>query len=73
MPRISRRREVAPLAYNVEEAAEALSMSPESVRKLVRDGLLPTIIGVDRIIIPVKAIEAYLDRAEYRGRGGDDG
>jgi len=67
MPRIMR-RPVEPLAYSVAETAEAIGISAESVRKLVREGALPTIPLIGRVVIPIRAIEAYLDRSTYRGQ-----
>ena len=65
MPRVSR-RPVEPLAYSVAETAAALGVSQDSVRRLIREGALPTIALIGRCVIPIRAIEAYLDRAEFR-------
>lgn len=61
------RRPVEPLAYSVAETAAALGVSQDSVRRLIREGELPTIALIGgRCVIPIRAIEAYLDRAEFR-------
>lgn len=54
------------LALTVAEVAERLSCSPDSVRRRVRDGDLPTLPrrGTrSTMLIPVRALEAYIERA----------
>jgi len=48
-------------AYKVEEAAERLSTSKETIYKLVKRGLLETSLGLGDMRIPHRAIENYLN------------
>jgi excisionase family DNA binding protein len=52
-------------AYTIREVAQRLDVAEATVRRLVREGDLPSIrISPRRIIIPVSALEAWLhDRA----------
>lgn len=51
--------------YTIREAAQRLNIAEATVRKLIRDGDLPSIrISPRRIIIPVSTFEKWLcDRA----------
>lgn len=60
------RRSVEPLAYSVSETAECLGVSTDSVRRLVREGELPTIPVIGRVVIPIRAIEDFLARSTFR-------
>jgi excisionase family DNA binding protein len=52
------------LAVNLTEAARELRTSPETVRRLIHDGYLPTVeMGTNRHIIPRRALEAYINGA----------
>ena len=47
--------------YTVKEAAQRLGIAEQTVRRLVREGDIPSIrISPRRIIIPVTAFEAWL-------------
>ncbi len=48
-------------AYTVKETAQRLGIAEQTVRKLVKDGDLPSIrVSPRRIIIPVTALEGWL-------------
>lgn len=48
------------LAYNIQEAADAVRVSPGLIRKMIRNGeLQATHIG-DRVIVPARSLEALL-------------
>ena len=51
----------------LEEAAEYLSISPWSIRKLIREGKLPGLnIGVRRVLIDKADIDFLIDRNKTR-------
>lgn len=57
-------RHLKPLAVAAPEAGGLLGVSEATIRRLVTRGELPTVPHVgDRVLIPVSAIEAYVDRA----------
>jgi hypothetical protein len=61
---------VTPLAYNKEEAATALSVSPRTIRNLLRGGqLVRRKIGA-RTVIPVSSVEAFLRKDHATGEAG---
>ena len=50
-----------PLAYNTEEAAELLRVSPSLIRSLVRSGVLPRVAGLGRAMrIPSRALFEFV-------------
>jgi excisionase family DNA binding protein len=50
------------VALNVDDAADALGgVSVSTVRRLVREGRLPRVPHVHRLLIPVRALEAYVN------------
>lgn len=52
---------VQPLAYSIQDTAQKLRVSPQSVRKLIERGELQTCrIGV-RVLIPKSALERFLE------------
>lgn len=54
------------LALTVAEVAERLSCSEDSVRRRVRAGELPTLprrAKKSQMLIPVRALEQYVERA----------
>lgn len=55
---------VEPLAYNVDEAADALRVSAGMVRKLIRAGELSASRIGDRVIISRKALETLLSASK---------
>ena len=52
---------VPKLALSIEEASEALALSPRTVEKLVRLGQLPVVRVGRRVLLPVSALQAWLD------------
>ncbi len=51
---------VQPLAYSIRDTAQKLSVSPQSVRKLIERGeLQPRRVGV-RVLIPRAELERFL-------------
>lgn len=52
---------VTPLAYSIQDSAKQLSVSPQSVRKLIERGELRTRrVGV-RVLIPRDALLEFLE------------
>lgn len=52
--------EVERVALTVTEAAEALGVHPDTVRRLITDGRLPTVpTGTRRQLVPVDALRAF--------------
>ncbi|QGT99294.1 hypothetical protein SYNTR_0701 [Candidatus Syntrophocurvum alkaliphilum] len=48
--------------YSVREVAESINCSESTVRKLIRTGELPSKrVGPKRIVVPVWALEKYLN------------
>lgn len=54
------KREIPPLLYRVEEAAEALRMSRSVVYELIRSGRLRTVKEGRRRLVPVAALTEYV-------------
>jgi excisionase family DNA binding protein len=53
-----------PLVYNVSETADVLRTSTKTVRRLLSDGILPTVPHMgERILIPRKAVQDLVDAA----------
>lgn len=59
------------LALGVKETASLLSLHPNSVRKLLRDGALPHLRVGRRVLVPVAGIEALLEGKTPAGGGGE--
>jgi len=56
--------EFEPLVYTVPAAARALRVSPDTVRDLIADGLLPTVPHMGRRhLIPRRALVAFVESA----------
>ncbi|MBC9822549.1 helix-turn-helix domain-containing protein [Terrabacter sp. MAHUQ-38] len=53
--------EVQALAYRVEEAAEALRLSRSVIYELIRSGRLRTVKQGSRRLVPVAALQDYLE------------
>jgi len=51
------------LAVDVKEAAQRLSVSPGSIRKLIRARRLPRISGIRKILVPVAALQNFVDES----------
>lgn len=51
-------------AFSIDEAAQTLGVHPTSVRKMIQKGELAHVRIGDRILIPVKVIDAFLGKAE---------
>lgn len=49
------------LAYSVEEAAEALSVSERTIRALLRKTDFPSLRIGCRVVIPVEGLQTWLD------------
>lgn len=54
---------VIPVAYRVEEAAESLRISRDSIYELIRSGELRTIKVGARRLVPVIALSEYIASA----------
>ncbi|MER6970890.1 helix-turn-helix domain-containing protein [Nocardioides sp. NPDC000445] len=54
------KREIPPILYRVEEAAEALRMSRSVVYELIRSGRLRTVKGGRRRLVSVTALTEYV-------------
>lgn len=54
-------KEVPALAYRVEEAAEALRLSRSVIYELIRSGRLRTVKQGSRRLVPVVALQDYLE------------
>jgi excisionase family DNA binding protein len=48
------------LAYSAQETAELLGISESGVRKMVSAGRLPRVPGVQRVLVPAKALERLM-------------
>lgn len=53
-----------PKALSIAAAAEAISVSPTTIRRLIRSGELRSIRLGDRVLIRPDALDALLDAAE---------
>jgi excisionase family DNA binding protein len=51
------------LAYSITELAERLGLAERTVRKMVKDGRLPSVRAGDRWLIPVSGISKWLESA----------
>ena len=51
------------LTYSVEETAERLGIAPNTVRRMLKKGQLPSIKAGDRWLIPVAALTKLLETA----------
>lgn len=54
------KREIPPILYRVEEAAEALRMSRSVVYELIRSGRIRTVKEGRRRLVPVTALTEYV-------------
>ena len=54
---------VAPIAYRVDQAALALSLSRSAIYELIRSGRLRSIKQGSRRLVPVAALNEYVERA----------
>ncbi len=63
---MKREREVQPVVYRVEEAAQALRLSRSVVYELIRSGKLRTVKHGSRRLVPVAALSEFV---ESLGRG----
>jgi|SRR6266508_3412061 len=52
-----------PLVYTPEEAGTVLGVSEDTVRRWVRAGYLPRLPHTDRMLIPRRAVEAFVQAA----------
>jgi excisionase family DNA binding protein len=57
-------REPEPLVYSVPEAAKALATSTNTIRRMVDEGVLPTVPHMgNRVVIPRSAVARLVDSA----------
>ena len=54
-------REVTPVLYRVDEAAEALRLSRSVIYELIRSGRLRTVKQGSRRLVPVAALGEYVE------------
>ena len=65
---LSRLADPEPLVYSVRETAEVLRTSTKTVRRLLSEGVLPTVPHMgQRILIPRKAVQCLVDSAAADG------
>jgi len=57
------------LTLTVEEAGQVLGVSPSYAYELVRQGALPCMRLGRRIVIPVRALDALIDRVVAKAAG----
>jgi len=57
------------LTYNVPEAAQKLGVSEPTLRESIKRGLIPSIRIGHRVLIPVSALDKYLDSAGTKDEG----
>ncbi|MBA8795953.1 excisionase family DNA binding protein [Friedmanniella endophytica] len=53
-------RLIAPILYEVDEAAEALRLSRSRIYELIRSGQLESVKAGRRRLVPVAALQAYV-------------
>ncbi|MFD1443004.1 helix-turn-helix domain-containing protein [Thermoactinomyces vulgaris] len=58
----TRKEEVEPLVYTVKQAAKALNISQTTCYELIREGKLPHLKLGGRKLIPIKALEEFIER-----------
>jgi predicted site-specific integrase-resolvase len=52
---------VPPLALTIDKAAEALGVSPSTVRRLIASGRLPTVPNLSPTRVAVSALRRFTD------------
>lgn len=57
--------------YNIDEAAEYLGMSEETVRDLVGAGKLQSIRPTRKLQFDIQDIDAFIDGLKKKGRGDE--
>ncbi|HYI52696.1 MAG TPA: helix-turn-helix domain-containing protein, partial [Microlunatus sp.] len=57
----TKHRQVVPVLYEVDEAAEALRLSRSAVYELLRSGRLRSVKSGRRRLVPVIALTEYVD------------
>lgn len=63
----NRGRRVPGVLYNVQDAAEALSLSKWTVYELIRSGRLRSVKQGQRRLVPVAALHEYVKLLESEG------
>lgn len=51
-------------ALNIKETAETLGLSPNKIRRMLKNHEIAAVRAGDRWLVPIKSIEAYLDKAK---------
>jgi excisionase family DNA binding protein len=69
---MAKQKDPNPLAISLTKAADKLGIAPNTMRKLVLDGEIPAIHLSRRWLIPVKALEAWVDKQAKYYDGEDD-
>ena len=59
---------VPKLALSYAEAADALALSARTVEELVKLGQLPVVRVGRRVLLPVSALQTWLDKATEQGQ-----
>jgi len=60
---------VTRLAYTVAEAAQAVGCGPDLIRRWVREQRLPKVPHTHAVLIPVAALEAFVDGTHSTAQG----
>lgn len=58
------------LLYTKKEAAKALNVSEKTVDRLIKDGELPRISNIGKVLIPFKALESFVSINTFYNRNG---
>ena len=58
------------LLYTKKEAAKALNVSVKTVHRLIKDGELPRISNIGKVLIPFKALESFVSINTFYNRNG---
>jgi len=54
----------APLAYDIHASAKLVSVAEPTIRKWIRQGRLPRVSGIRKILIPAAALQKFVSTAE---------
>lgn len=67
-PWLRRLADPEPLVWTVPQVAKVLATSPDTVRRLIADGVLPTVPHIPRVLVPRAAVEQLVAEASAAGR-----